>query len=199
MFLRNVGIYRRVYTAPQPRTTTLSSKMAVFWVVAPCSLVEVYAHTLVTSTRLHGATIQKTAIFILTAVRTSNIAFFSHFVFLRTFSVASIPIPWWTSTLIIARRQGDGHMETILSWFIHVTLLYWTVLWQVELMRTHRTVVDWSLRITGRPLLLASWASHWTALLIWERLRALICFREFPGSIRGLKTDNPNWDFPWYS
>jgi hypothetical protein len=39
-------------------------KIAVFWVVAPCSLV--------TSTRLHGATIQKTAIFILTAVRTSN-------------------------------------------------------------------------------------------------------------------------------
>jgi hypothetical protein len=33
-------------------------KIAVFWVVAPC--------------RLHGATTQKTAIFILTAVRTSN-------------------------------------------------------------------------------------------------------------------------------
>jgi hypothetical protein len=36
--------------------------MAVFWVVAPCSLVEVY----------HGATTKKAAIFILTAVRTSN-------------------------------------------------------------------------------------------------------------------------------
>jgi hypothetical protein len=34
--------------------------MAVFWVVAPRSLVE------------HGATTQKTAIFLLTAVRTSN-------------------------------------------------------------------------------------------------------------------------------
>jgi hypothetical protein len=39
-------------------------KIAVFWVVAPCSLVVVY--------QLHGATTQKTAIFILTAVRTSN-------------------------------------------------------------------------------------------------------------------------------
>jgi hypothetical protein len=33
-------------------------KMAVFWVVAPCSVVEV------SSTRLHGATTQKTAIFL---------------------------------------------------------------------------------------------------------------------------------------
>jgi hypothetical protein len=42
-------------------------KMAVFWVVAPCSLKRCQ-----TSTRLHGATTQKTAIFVLTAVRTSN-------------------------------------------------------------------------------------------------------------------------------
>jgi hypothetical protein len=34
-------------------------KMAVFWVVVPCSLVEVYQ----TSTGLHSATSQKTAIF----------------------------------------------------------------------------------------------------------------------------------------
>jgi hypothetical protein len=70
-------------------------KMAVFWVVAPCSLVEVYWHfrgacclyhcSLLwwwrqqaplkwqqTSTRLHSATAQKEAIFILTAVRTWN-------------------------------------------------------------------------------------------------------------------------------
>jgi hypothetical protein len=63
-------------------------KMAVFWVVAPCSLVEVYQcfrgpcclhhqgalmmEAAKTSTRLHGAATQKTAIFILTAVRTSN-------------------------------------------------------------------------------------------------------------------------------
>jgi hypothetical protein len=58
--------------------------MAVFWVVAPCSLVDVYqrfialmmeaartSETLVT-TKLHGATTQKTAIFVLTAVRISN-------------------------------------------------------------------------------------------------------------------------------
>jgi hypothetical protein len=67
-------------------------KMAVFLVVAPCSLVDVYrrfrdAYCLHhqgdgrqqaslkrrwTSTRLHGATIQKTVFFILAAVRTSN-------------------------------------------------------------------------------------------------------------------------------
>jgi hypothetical protein len=54
-------------------------KMAVFWVAAPCSLVEftdvskVLATSIIrTSTRLHGATTKKTAVFILTAVRTSN-------------------------------------------------------------------------------------------------------------------------------
>jgi hypothetical protein len=44
-------------------------KMAVFWVVAPCSRADFWK----TSTRLHGVTTQKTAIFILTAVRTSNL------------------------------------------------------------------------------------------------------------------------------
>jgi hypothetical protein len=39
-------------------------KMAVFWVVAPCSLVDVHQR--------FGASIQKTAIFILAAMRTSN-------------------------------------------------------------------------------------------------------------------------------
>jgi hypothetical protein len=42
-------------------------KMAVFWVVRPCSLLEVYQ-----TTRLHGVATQKTTIFILSAVRTSN-------------------------------------------------------------------------------------------------------------------------------
>jgi hypothetical protein len=40
---------------------------AVFWVVAPCSLTDVSE---VLADRLHGATTQKTAFFILTAVRT---------------------------------------------------------------------------------------------------------------------------------
>jgi hypothetical protein len=44
----------------------VSTKMAVFWVVAPCSLVEVYQQGPLkrssTSTRLHGAATQKTAI-----------------------------------------------------------------------------------------------------------------------------------------
>jgi hypothetical protein len=77
------------------------SKIAVFWVVAPCSLAEVYqrfrypyclhhlgdeslialmmeaartSEMLVNfyQIRLHGATTQKTAIFVLIAVRTSN-------------------------------------------------------------------------------------------------------------------------------
>jgi hypothetical protein len=40
--------------------------VAVFWVVVPCRLVQVY------HTSLHGATTQKTAIFILTAVKTAS-------------------------------------------------------------------------------------------------------------------------------
>jgi hypothetical protein len=40
-----------------------SMKMAVFWVVEPCSLVEVYRCFRDASTRLYGATTQKTAIF----------------------------------------------------------------------------------------------------------------------------------------
>jgi hypothetical protein len=47
--------------------------MAVFWVVAPCSLVEVYQRFRgPCCLHHHGATTQKTAIFVLTAVRTSN-------------------------------------------------------------------------------------------------------------------------------
>jgi hypothetical protein len=52
--------------------------MAVFWVVAPCSLVAVYvialmmeaASTSETLVNFYGAKTQKTAIFILAAVRT---------------------------------------------------------------------------------------------------------------------------------
>jgi hypothetical protein len=56
--------------------------MAVFCVVLPFSLVQVYRHFRGAcclhhqgdeSTRLHGATTQKTAIFILATVRTSNL------------------------------------------------------------------------------------------------------------------------------
>jgi hypothetical protein len=58
-------------------------KIAVFWVVAPCSLVEGYQRfrgpcCLHHQGRLHGATTQKTAIFILTAVRTSNPTYYEH-------------------------------------------------------------------------------------------------------------------------
>jgi hypothetical protein len=56
--------------------------MTVFWVVAPCRLVEV-SRRFIDACYLHhqgdrpddgGATIQKTAIFILAAVRTSNLS-----------------------------------------------------------------------------------------------------------------------------
>jgi hypothetical protein len=46
--------------------------MAVFWVVAPCSLVEVYRRFRGPCCLHHGPDDQKTAIFVLTAVRTSN-------------------------------------------------------------------------------------------------------------------------------
>jgi hypothetical protein len=75
------------------KKTRSTTKMAVFWVVAPCSLVEVYQRfrgpegdrpddggskdlwnvgKLLPALLLHGATTQKTAFFVLTALRTSN-------------------------------------------------------------------------------------------------------------------------------
>jgi hypothetical protein len=88
MFLRNVGIYRRVHTAPKPRRTTSSLNMTIFWDVTPCSLVDTDrclrgAYCLhhqgdcsETSVSIYQTTwcyMQKTAVFILVAVRTSNL------------------------------------------------------------------------------------------------------------------------------
>jgi hypothetical protein len=62
----------------QIENQSLGLKMAVFWVVAPCSLVEVYQRFRGPCCLHHqgdasrGATTQKTAIFVLIAVRTSN-------------------------------------------------------------------------------------------------------------------------------
>jgi hypothetical protein len=57
---------REAVLSEHPKTT-------VFWVVAPCSLVEVYRRFRgACCLHHHGATIQKTAIFVLTAVRISN-------------------------------------------------------------------------------------------------------------------------------
>jgi hypothetical protein len=61
--LFNVGKLR-LHGGTSQKTVIL--KMAVFWNVAPCSLVEVYRC-------FRGATIQKIAIFILAAVRTLNL------------------------------------------------------------------------------------------------------------------------------
>jgi hypothetical protein len=60
--------------------TAVSTKMTVFWVVAQCSLVVVYQrvggpcclHHQGDETRLHGATTQKTAIFICTQIYTTH-------------------------------------------------------------------------------------------------------------------------------
>jgi hypothetical protein len=62
--------------------TAESTKMAVFWVVAPCILVEVYQRFRGPcclhhqgdrqTTRLHGATTQKTAIFVISVLSTRN-------------------------------------------------------------------------------------------------------------------------------
>jgi hypothetical protein len=50
--------------------TAVSTKMAVFWVVAPCSLVEVYQRFRGSCCLHHkGATAQKTAIFLCTLVK----------------------------------------------------------------------------------------------------------------------------------
>jgi hypothetical protein len=72
-------------------------KMVLFWVVGPCSLVEVYQrfrgpcclHHQGDSTRLHGATTRKTAIFILTAVRTWNLTE------IGTRSFSCLILKWW--------------------------------------------------------------------------------------------------------
>jgi hypothetical protein len=64
-----------VSTLSHPMSTV---KMTVFWGVAPCSLIEHEGRFRVaslkrqSSTRLHGATSQKTVIFMLAAVRTWN-------------------------------------------------------------------------------------------------------------------------------
>jgi hypothetical protein len=68
-------------------------KMAVFWLVAPCNLVEVYRRfggTCCCHLRGDGKLIpdyvaqqpKKTAIFMLAAVRTSNLTRFSYFIVL---------------------------------------------------------------------------------------------------------------------
>jgi hypothetical protein len=63
--------YTKFINVPQHQILW-NSKMAVLWVVAPCSFVEVYQRFRGPCCLHHEATTQKTAIFILVAVRTSN-------------------------------------------------------------------------------------------------------------------------------
>jgi hypothetical protein len=73
--------------------------MAVFWVVALCSLVEVY------STTLHGVTTQKTAIF-LKGIVTDE---FEYYVKRKYYSyrspVVMKPRLWWTAYVPWVGRQ----------------------------------------------------------------------------------------------
>jgi hypothetical protein len=56
--------------------------MAVLWVVAPCGLVDVYQRFRGPCCLHHQGIAQKTAIFVLTAVRTSNPTINFRFVYL---------------------------------------------------------------------------------------------------------------------
>jgi hypothetical protein len=60
--------------------TAVSTKMAVFWVVAPCSLVEVYRRFKVLAAFIIRSIAQKTAIFILAAVRISDLKYCNTFI-----------------------------------------------------------------------------------------------------------------------
>jgi N-acetylmuramic acid 6-phosphate (MurNAc-6-P) etherase len=64
------------YIKPSNRTFVSANEMIHYMVglEVPALMIEtaMTSETLVTSTRLHGTTTQKTAIFVLTAVRTSN-------------------------------------------------------------------------------------------------------------------------------
>jgi hypothetical protein len=81
--------------------------MAVFWVVAPCSLVEVYQlpPDYTVSTRLHGTTTQNTAIFVLTAVRTSNPTNFLWFCLHIKYCTLS---QWLLNSTVTARLKYQG-------------------------------------------------------------------------------------------
>jgi hypothetical protein len=78
----NVSLHY-LYCAKAIRDNVLIMKVAVFRVVAPCSLVDVYRRLRgacylhhQTFTRLHVATAQKTVIFILAVLRTSNLTMY---------------------------------------------------------------------------------------------------------------------------
>jgi hypothetical protein len=62
--------------------------MAVFWVVVPCSVTE-FIEVQQTPT-LHGATTQKTAIFVLAAVRTWNLTTQQFLIFVRTLQLCRL-------------------------------------------------------------------------------------------------------------
>jgi hypothetical protein len=74
-FFHSNTLVNRFFIFPVLKT---NSMMAVFRVVAPCNLVEVYsvsevlAASIIRAIHRHHSLTQKTAIFVLTAVRTSN-------------------------------------------------------------------------------------------------------------------------------
>jgi hypothetical protein len=93
----------------------------VFWVVAPCSVVEVHRRFRSAwclhhqgnfpSSRLHGATTQKTAIFILAAVRTWNL---TSFIMLNLYRLCAQKVQNYNLHLCFPRRY-DSKTETLWS------------------------------------------------------------------------------------
>jgi hypothetical protein len=80
----------------------VSTKVAVFWIVAPCSLVDVYERFRgpcclhhqgdYSSTRLYGATTQKTAIFII---------------------ISSVHISHYITTAVDSAAKYNGRMKRL--------------------------------------------------------------------------------------
>jgi hypothetical protein len=82
-------------------------KIAVFWVVAPCSLVEVYQRFRGPCCLHHQGDrpkTQKTAIFILTAVRTSNPTPFFCLVVAQNFKMTVINLKQCCATFLHSRH-----------------------------------------------------------------------------------------------
>jgi hypothetical protein len=92
-------------------------KMAVFWVVAPCSLVEVFRH-------FRGATTQKTAVFILTTVRAWNPTFWHTFLCI-------------TNEVCGVKKKTHLSCDISLSKLVRKQFIYWlckiSLLWKLEL------------------------------------------------------------------
>jgi hypothetical protein len=82
--------------------------MAVFWVVAPCSLVEIYQRFRGRGCLHHqGVTTQKTAIFVLTAVRTSNL----YLAYVILWLLQGVEVVHARRSSLLQREYSSGHYK----------------------------------------------------------------------------------------